>query len=74
MILNLLSYFIIANEQLEKIFNYIKENQMEDESWNCKYPIKEKHGSFNTTMLVLKGLEPYKKISKMERREVANFY
>ncbi len=66
MILTLLSYFKIETEQLETIYTYITEQQMEDGGWNCQYPRKATHASFNTTLLVLEGLQSYKHMQEKQ--------
>ena len=52
MVLNLVSYFKIPEKRVEKIYNYILANQMNDGGWNCQYPRKATHASLKTTMLV----------------------
>lgn len=64
MTLNLLSYFKTGTDQLPRIYSYIKEQHMEDGGWNCQYPRKATHASFNTTMLVLEGLQSYKNMQE----------
>ena len=70
MILNLLSYFKTGTEQLAEIFTYVKDNQMEDGGWNCQYPRKATHASFNTTLLVLEGLQSYKRMQKEKSKQL----
>ena len=71
MTLNLLSYFQTGKEQQDQIFQYITENQMDDGGWNCQYPRKANHGSFNTTMLVLEGLQSFKKQPEQQQKTIA---
>ena len=71
MVLNLLSYFQTRKEQQDQIFQYIRENQMEDGGWNCQYPQKATHASFNTTMLVLEGLQSYKNQPEQQQKTFA---
>ena len=70
MIFNLLSYFEIEDTRLELIYTYLEQNQMEDGGWNCKYPHDATHASFNTTMLVLEGLQSFKEYQKKRKRNV----
>lgn len=70
MVLNLVSYFKSANKQVEEMYRYIQANQMEDGGWNCQYPIKATHASFNTTMLVLEGLQSYRTQNENKKNEI----
>jgi hypothetical protein len=70
MIFSLLTYFRIEEPNVKKIFSYIEKNQMQDGGWNCKYPIKKAtHASFNTTMLVLEGLQMYRELLQSQKKD-----
>ena len=71
MVLNLLSYFKTGEEQLEHIIEYVQKNQMEDGGWNCQYPRKATHASFNTTMLILEGLQPYRLLQQNLKKDIS---
>lgn len=71
MIFSLVNYFELEDERIEKIFDYIKTHQMADGGWNCKYMVrKAKHASFNTTMLVLEGLQAYRQKFLKQNKDI----
>lgn len=71
MIFSLINYFELEDKRIEKIFDYIKVHQMQDGGWNCKYMVrKATHASFNTTMLVLEGLQSYRQRLIHEKKDI----
>ena len=70
MVFNLVNYFTLQDKRIEKIFAYITENQMVDGGWNCQYPKAATHASFNTTLLVLEGLQSYRNRFSIEKKNI----
>lgn len=72
MVFTLVNYFGLEDRRIRQIFEYIKKHQMPDGGWNCKYLVrKATHASFNTTMLVLEGLQAYRHRLLREERNIA---
>ncbi|MFW9990749.1 MAG: hypothetical protein ACFFD4_01695 [Candidatus Odinarchaeota archaeon] len=59
MVFGIMNYFNIEDSRLERIFDYIAENQMSDGGWNCQYSAGATHASVHTTLLVLEALQEY---------------
>jgi len=70
MVFGILSYFQFDDERLEKIFQYLVENQMSDGGWNCQYPYGATHASFHTTLLVLEALYEYSKFTTLKKDQI----
>lgn len=62
MLLSLLAYFRYPDERIHRIVDYLLEQQMADEGWNCRSFQGDAHSSFHTTISVLEGLFEYEKM------------
>lgn len=60
-VLGLLCYFQIADERINKLADFLFQQQMSDGGWNCQSFEGATHSSFHTTMLALEGLLEYEK-------------
>ncbi len=59
MVLNMLCYFNIKDERMEKIVDYLLLHQMEDGGWNCSDHKGAVHSSFHTTLSALESINEY---------------
>jgi hypothetical protein len=58
-VLNLLSWFKVADPRREQLVAYLLREQLDDGGWNCRRRGGDTHGSFHTTINVLEGLRAY---------------
>lgn len=68
MILMMLSYFKINDERMERIIDYLIQNQFKDGGWNCI--LKDNHSSVHTTLSVLESFQEFKKRSDYKKSEI----
>jgi hypothetical protein len=61
MALGFLAYFGVHDDRLEAIADHLLRQQMADGGWNCQSYQGDTHASFHTTLLVLEGLEEYRR-------------
>jgi hypothetical protein len=66
MVLSILSYFRYPDPRLETIVLHLLGQQMGDGGWNCESYKGATHSSFNTTLLVIEGLNLYEQIIPAE--------
>ncbi len=59
MILNIASYFRLAEADVVFLVDYLLERRMDDGAWNCLYYRGDKHSSLHTTIGVLEGCWAY---------------
>ena len=70
MILGISSYFVLQDNRLEEIIEYLQKEQMVDGGWNCQKYKGATHSSFNTTLLALEGLIAYRETYKHKLNEI----
>ncbi|MBN2658640.1 MAG: hypothetical protein JXR86_16410 [Spirochaetales bacterium] len=66
MLLSMLSFFSIKDERLQRMADYLLEQQMDDGGWNCERYRGSVHSSFHTTISVLEGLYEYSQVCSDE--------
>jgi hypothetical protein len=59
MALALFAYFQLEDKRVDLIAEHLLNQQMGDGGWNCQSYRGDTHSSFNTTLLVLDGLQEY---------------
>lgn len=59
MVLALFAYFQLEDKRVDLIAQHLLNQQMGDHGWNCESYNGDTHSSFNTTLLVLDGLQEY---------------
>ena len=59
MVLSILACFHFADPRLDRIVEYLINQQMPDGGWNCESYKGATHSSFHTTISVLEGLDEY---------------
>ena len=67
MLLALLSYFGCPDHRIHSVAKFLLHDQMPDGGWNCRRLRGATHASFNTTILVLEGLQEYCRAYPAER-------
>jgi hypothetical protein len=69
-ILGILSYFRFQDERVDKLAEYLINQQMMDGGWNCRRYRGSTHSSFHTTINVLEGLREYEKSYKNNVKKI----
>lgn len=69
MILSILAYFLYSDERIDRLVEYLFDQQMPDGGWNCEAYRGATHGSFHTTISVLEGLREYEKTGSQYAEE-----
>ena len=59
MVLSILAWFHFTDPRLDRIVEYLLDQQMPDGGWNCESYKGATHSSFHTTISVLEGLAEY---------------
>jgi len=60
MVLNIACYFLMPQQKLQSIIDYLLARQLADGGWNCIDYLGAHHSSLHTTISVLEGLLEYK--------------
>ena len=72
MTLSLLCYFIINDERIRALLEFVLDEQMADGGWNCESFNGATHSSFHTTMSVLEALRMYEKRYQNNLQEIGD--
>ncbi len=70
MMLSQLVYFQIADTRIDRIVDFLLENQMPGGGWNCQSFDGAIHGSFHSTLSVLEGLNEFSKSKLVEKPSI----
>ncbi len=69
MLLNFAGYFLLPQDDLTGVIDYLLARAMPDGGWNCEYYRGARHSSFHTTINVLEGLTTFKNCGGQYRRQ-----
>lgn len=74
MLLAVFAFFKVKDERLDRMANYLLNEQMKDGGWNCQKYKGDTHSSFHTTIHAMEGLWEYSKEIENNKKLIDSIY